>query len=81
MAGYMSSVMNCNVPRPLDPVTMFLTGSRDQMVMLRTIERLDLQLSRSEAQEGWYLKALAKLQRENKQLLKVENAESIRTGD
>ena len=80
--GYRSSVMTCNVPKPLDPVTMFLHDSRRHLDMLGTIERLDLQLSRSEAQEAWYLKALAKLQRENKKLIKGEtDAESIRTGD
>jgi len=66
--GYRSSVMTCNVARPRDPVTLFLHGSRQCLDMLGTIEKLDLQLSRCEAQEARYLKALAMLQRENKKL-------------
>jgi len=64
--GYRSSVMTCNVPRPLDPVTAFLRGSRRHLDLLGTIERLDSRLAQSESQEARLLTALAKFQNEKR---------------
>jgi len=82
MDEYRSSVLTCNVAKPFDSVTHFLKGSRQILDLLGTIERLDSQLANSEIQEVRLLKALSKLQRENKKLRgDVKNAKSIRTGD